>query len=163
MALSVPPPRAQIAGCIWLPRLLAKARQFSATPGAMGEYMFGQYSYFDIRMLRFLRTDERTVCELVRDDPDDESVARRLIAAGGRSPDEVRAFNRRFGAMYGLVFKMIDADEGRIGGPLGAVLRSFYNGIIFPPAAVFFRRPKDQSPEEPLSDAGPNGKSSSTT
>lgn len=129
----------------------------------MGEYMFGQYSYFDIRMLRFLRANERTVCEMVRDDADDESVARRLIAASGRSAAEVRAFNRRFGTTYAIIFRMIDADEGRIGGPLGSVLRSLYNGIIFPPAAVLFRRPKAQSSGAPPSDPPPNGNSSSPT
>ena len=39
MALSVPPPHAQIAGCIWLPRLLAKARQFLS--GEMEKFLFG--------------------------------------------------------------------------------------------------------------------------
>jgi hypothetical protein len=137
----IPPSgRDELSGCMWMPRLLAKARRYAASPDAMGEYMFGDHDFLDAKLLRFLNANGEAICGLVRSEPDDGIVATRLLAASGRSPQDVVHWNRRFVRFNGPFLLMIDADEGRAHGALAQSLSFVYNRLIVPPATALFRR-----------------------
>jgi hypothetical protein len=134
----------EAGGCIWLPRMIDKARRFIVLGSGYlldGEYMFGEHDFADGRLLRFLGLSSAQIVEIVRNEPDDARAAERIIAASGRTPEECRAFSRRFRLVVGPFLSMIDADEGRA--PAGAwttFLRALYNTIVVPPALAAFRR-----------------------
>lgn len=129
---------------VWLPRLLQKARRHEEGRvngrDLMDGYLYGDNDFIDVRVLRFLRTDDAAVSALVRADPDDDSVAAALIERSGRTREECIAFSRRL--RRGLFdFIMLEADEGRI--PPGLkrnVVRFVYNRIVMPPVYAMFRR-----------------------
>ena len=129
----------ELSGCVWLPRLLAKARRHVAA-AELGDYMFGDHDYLDAWLLRFLRTDEATVCAAVRSDGDDRAVARRLVEKSGRAPDELARFRRHFTFWNAPWLVMIDADEGRTRGPAARLLNFVYNRVVVPPAIAVYRR-----------------------
>lgn len=131
-------------GCIWLPRLIDKARRVAATGGGYlldGDYMFGERDYADGRLLGFLGVSSEQVLEVVRGEPDDAAAAARILTMSGKTRPECEAFSRRFHLLMGPFLPMIDADEGRLAaGPWSAFLRGLYNGVIARPAVALFRR-----------------------
>ncbi len=106
----------------------------------MAEYMYGDNDYMDSRVLKFLRASAADVNALVSTEPSDESVARTLVERSGKSPAQVARFNMRMLLLYGVVFVMFDADEGRKTDALAKLLARFYNHVVFPPFAKKFAR-----------------------
>ena len=129
----------RLANCIFLGRLIDKARR-SATGLPIGEYMYGENDYMDARVLRFLRASRTDVDRIVREQRNDAAAARELVERSGRSAREVDAFNTRMMLLYGLIFTMFDADEGRKTGVFAGALAGFYNRVIYPPFAKKFAR-----------------------
>jgi hypothetical protein len=134
----------EIYNCIWLPRMIDKARRVADSGGGYlidGEYMFGEKDFADGRLLRFLGLSSAQVLGVVGVEPDDAQAAARIIELSGKTPPECAAFNRRFRLLMGPFLPMIDADEGRKPpGPWTAFLRGLYNNVIFRPALAIFRR-----------------------
>src|ERR1700694_3976393 len=90
--------RDSVAGLVWLPRLLEKARRCEASPGGrlVDGYCYGDNDFIDKQLIAFLRTDDVTISALVREHPDDADVALILVERSGRSPLECSAFNATF-------------------------------------------------------------------
>lgn len=123
-------------GLPWLPRLLEKARRSEAGRAAgtdtMNGYLYGDNDFIDAQLLKFLRTDDKTVSELVRQHGDDAEVARILIERSGHDSPEVRAFAEKF-RRKNMDFVLLEADEGRLGNGLRAKsIRFFYNRLLMP-------------------------------
>jgi len=133
-----------LCGCVWLPRLLDKGRR--ALEGErqgrdlMNGYLFGDFDYADRQLLKFLRTDDARVRELLRERDDDGSVAEALLRESGRSAEEVRAWSERFRKGSAPFIAMWDADEGRSEPGIGTtLLKIFYNFALMPPVYLVFR------------------------
>lgn len=129
---------------MWLGRLIDKARRWDAVglaPGRMdGEYMFGDNDYLDAKLLHFLGLKDAQVCEIVRAEPNDERAAQRIVETSGKTAEQCSAFNRAFIRSNGPFLTMIDLDEGRRSGGMGAsLMKAVYNGVIFPFATVLYR------------------------
>lgn len=134
----------RLAGCIWLGRLIDKARQYDSkgtAPGQMlGEYMYGDADYMDGKLLRFLGLHEEQISEIVRSEPDDERAAHRILERSGKTAAECDTFNRAFARVNGPFLAMIDIDEGRCKPGLAAsILKSAYNALVFPLGVLMYR------------------------
>lgn len=134
----------ELAGCVFLPRMLEKGRRVlkSKREGRdlMNGFLFGDFDYADGQILGFLRTDENRVLELLRELDDDEAVAAALVRESRRSPGEIKAWSRRFRRINGLFGAMWDADEGRRAAGWGtSLLNGFYNRLMMPPVYLLFR------------------------
>jgi hypothetical protein len=136
--------RDQLAGCVWLGRLIDKGRRYEAAgvaPGEMlGEYMFGDQDYMDAKLLRFLGLRDTDICEVIRSEPDDERAAQRIIARSGKTGAQCAAFNRAFVRASAPFLAMMDADEGRRNSGLGtSLMKAAYNAVIFPLGILMYR------------------------
>ncbi len=128
-------------GCIWLPRLISKARRVIETRSGnlFGEYMFGENDPADAELLRFLRVSAAQVLDVVQVEADDRAAAERVLALSGKTRETCERFSRRFRRGLGLFLLMIDADENRAPrGARTALLRFVYNRVIMPPAYAYF-------------------------
>lgn len=139
------PWNAELAGCLWLPRMLDKGRRAieSEEQGRdlMGGYLFGDSDFIDAKLLKFLGTNDARVLALLHEYEDNLRVAEVLIGESGRSAEEVRAWGVRFRRLNALVIPMLEADEGRRKSGLGTNLyRLFYNYVLMPPVYAVFRR-----------------------
>lgn len=137
------PWNAELMECIWLPRMLDKGRQVleSRRQGnnLMNRYLFGDLDYADGKLLKFLRTNDGHILDLLREMNDDEAVAQRLMSESGRSVDEIQAWGKRFRTFNAPFIAMWDADEGRRGPGVGtSLLRLFYNYLMMPPVYLGF-------------------------
>lgn len=135
---------------MWLGRLIDKCRHFQAAslqPGQLlGEYMLGANDYLDSKLLRFLGLRDDRIAEIVRDEPNDDRAASRIIEASGKSAAECDAFNRAFAKSNALWLAMIDADEGKRKPGIGtSLLKSTYNSVIFPMALRKYRSDSRQT------------------
>lgn len=134
----------RLAGCIWLPRLIDKAREFAASgvaPGEMlGSYMYGDSDYMDAKLLGFLRLNDAQIAEILRTEPDDERAAERIVERSGRTPDEIARFNRSLMLVHGVFMTMMDVDEGRRkAGFATPFVLAVYNGLVFPIGIAIYR------------------------
>ena len=121
-----------IAGLSWLPRLLDKARrcETSSNGRLVDGYMYGDNDFIDKQLIAFLRTDDTTVSQLVREHPADADVAGILVERSGRSAAEIAAFDKTF-RRNNLNFVFVEADEGRLGSGFKATaIRFFYNNVV---------------------------------
>ena len=137
------PWNAELMGCLWLPRMLDKGRQVLEGQrqgrNLMNNYLFGDFDYADGKLLKFLRTNDAHVLELLRELNDDEAVAKRLVSESGRSAAEIQAWSKRFRTVNAPFTAMWDADEGRRAPGIGTLfLRLFYNYLMMPPVYVIF-------------------------
>ncbi len=134
--------RNSVAGLSWLPRLLEKARRCElSTHGRLVDgYCYGDNDFIDKQLLTFLRTTDTAVSALVREHPDDVSVASILVERSGRTPAEIAAFDKAF-RRKNFNFVFVEADEGRLGsGPRSMIVKALYNGAIMPIFYSRFRR-----------------------
>jgi Domain of unknown function (DUF5069) len=132
----------ELAGCIWLGRMLEKARRAEdyGDP-SLGSYLFGDRDYLDARLLTFLGLRELDIRRIVRSEPDDERAGQVVLQNAGKTARDVAAFNRRFVRRYGIFLAMLDADEGRRKSSLGTkIMRVTYNTLIFPIARTMYNR-----------------------
>jgi Domain of unknown function (DUF5069) len=134
----------ELMGCLWLPRMLDKGRQALESKrqgqNLMNSYLFGDFDYADGKLLKFLRTKDVRVLELLRELEDDEAVAKTLISESGRSADEIQAWSKRFRKVNAPFIAMWNADEGRREPGLGtSLLKLFYNFLLMPPVYLGFR------------------------
>jgi hypothetical protein len=134
----------ELMGCVFLPRVLEKGRRTLASQrlgrDLMNGYLFGDFDYADGMLLRFLRTKEVRVLELLRDSDNDEVVAASLFREGRRSAEEIKAWSKRFRLINAPFTPLWDADEGRREPGLGtSVLNLFYNFLMMPPVYLGFR------------------------
>ncbi|MDP9017074.1 MAG: DUF5069 domain-containing protein [Candidatus Eremiobacteraeota bacterium] len=135
-------PFERLENCVFLGRVIDKARRHvSGLP--IGEYMYGDNDYMDSRVFKVLNCKASEVDALVRAEPSDAVVARTLVERSGRSPGQIAAFSTKMVLIYGPVFFMFDADEGRKTGPIAAGLSAFYNRVMYPPFAEKFRKDED--------------------
>ena len=130
-------------GFIFMPRMLAKGRRQLASRAQgrnlMNGFLFGDFDYADGKLLKFLRTRESRVVELLRQFDDDRDVARILIAESGRTNAEIEGWNRRFQRINALFLEMWDADEGRREpGFVTTLLKQSYNYALMPPVYLIF-------------------------
>lgn len=136
--------RDEIGGCIWLPRMVQKARRIidSDTKGKrLGEYIFGKHDPADVQVLRFLGISDEEVLDVVRAIPDDDAAAMQLISMSGKTGEQCASFSRRYRSMMRPFLAMMDADEGRRKpGALTSFLRWFYNRVVMPPSYIYFQR-----------------------
>jgi hypothetical protein len=133
--------RDSAAGLVWLPRLLEKARRSETSPqGRLVEgYCYGDNDFIDKQLIAFLRTDDAAISALVREHPADADVAKIIVERSGRSAAECEAFNRSF-RRRNFDFVLLEADEGRLRGLKGAILKFVYNGLIMPIVYRMFKR-----------------------
>ena len=134
----------RLSNCVFLGRVIDKARR-TASGLPIGEYMYGDNDYMDSRVLGFLGAKAADVDSLIRTEPNDEVVARTLVERSGKSPKQIASFSARMLLIYGVVFTMFDADEGRKRGALANLLGGFYNRVLYPPFARKFERDKARS------------------
>ncbi|HEY5893535.1 MAG TPA: hypothetical protein VIT91_09920 [Chthoniobacterales bacterium] len=103
-------------------------------------FLFGDVDFSDWRLLRFLRTNERRLCQLLKESQSDELVANTLIAESGRTADDIAHWNRRFPVVNVLFIPMWNADEDhRQSGPFTEVIKVLYNWVVMPPVALVYR------------------------
>jgi hypothetical protein len=124
--------RDSIAGFVWLPRLLQKARHCETLSNGrlVDGYCYGDNDFIDKQLITFLRTDDATISQLVREHAADADVAAILVERSGRTPAECAAFNRTL-RRKNLNFIFLEADEGRLPPGLKAsALRFFYNNVV---------------------------------
>jgi Domain of unknown function (DUF5069) len=138
------PWNAELMGCIWLPRMLDKGRQALESKrqgqNLMNSYLFGDFDYADRKLLKFLRTNDVRVLELLCELKNDEAVAQTLMSKSGRSADEITAWCKRFRTFNAPFIAMWNADEGRREPGVGTtVLKLFYNFLMMPPVYLGFR------------------------
>lgn len=137
------------AGCLFLGRMIDKARRRAAGRASgvdlMDGYMYGDNDYMDSRVLKFLGAKAADVDALVASNADDDAVARTLVERSGKSALQIKSFNRRMLALYGPIFVMFDADEGRRVGPFSKALGGLYNALVFPPFHWKFQRDERKS------------------
>ena len=91
--------REEIGGCIWLPRMISKARRIidsEATGKRAGEYMYGKHDAADAQVLKFLGISDEEVLDIVRAIPDDEAAAMHVLTTSSKTPADCAAFTRRF-------------------------------------------------------------------
>lgn len=134
----------RLGGCIWLGRLIDKARQYDLTgtaPGQMlGDYMYGDGDYMDAKLLRFLGLRDEQISEVVRSEPDDERAAQRILELSGKTAAQCERFNRSFSRVNAPFLAMIDIDEGRRKPGLGtSLMKAAYNALVFPIGMVLYR------------------------
>ena len=149
--------RDSVAGLVWLPRLLEKARRYEASPNSrlIDGYCYGDNDFIDKQLIAFLRTDDVTISALVREHSDDAEVARILVERSGHSPAEVEAFNTAF-RRKNFNFILLEADEGRLGGAKGATLKFIYNAMVMPIFYPLFER-DERKRNAPAIEPGPTG------
>lgn len=134
--------RDSIAGFVWLPRLLDKARRCEASPTGrlVDGYLYGDNDFIDKQLIMFLRTDDETISTLVRENADDADVARILVERSGRSQAECDTFNAAF-RRKNFNFVLVEADEGRLGpGFKATALKFIYNNMVMPIVYPMFKR-----------------------
>jgi hypothetical protein len=141
----------ELMGLIFLPRMLDKGRQVlkgeRLGQNLMNGYLFGNFDYADRGMLKFLRTTDARVLELLRASEDSAAVAKILVDTSGRSAAEIAAWNKRFRTLNALFLAMWNADEGRRAPGWGtSCLKVFYNSVLMPPVYLFFRAAQKRSP-----------------
>lgn len=112
----------QVGGYVWLPRLLDKVRQ--VVSGAPGEYYALETSPIDQAALGMWHVTGDQIRAWVIEGLSDEAIADRIASATGADEAGRRAFTRNFLLMWGPALLVFDADEGRLKGPAGAVLRA---------------------------------------
>ena len=130
--------RDSVAGLVWLPRMLQKARRCEASPDGrlVDGYLYGDNDFIDKQLIAFLRTDDAAISALVREHPADADVAKIIVERSGRSAAECEAFNRTF-RRRNFNFVFVEADEGRLGTGLKAKIVTFvYNRLVMP---IFYR------------------------
>lgn len=133
--------RDRLAGCVWLGRLLDKAR--ATRNHTLGEYLFGKGDYLDGKLLHFLGLGDSDILEIVATEPSDERAARRVLARANKSPEDCVAFNRRFLRTYGPFLAMLDADEGRTRPTFATkLMTALYNLAVYPLGRALYRRHK---------------------
>ena len=138
------PWHAELAGLLWLPRMLDKGRRFVESERAgrdlMNGYLFGNSDFVDALLLRFLGTDDRRVRQLLQESTDDMAVAERLVRESHRTQAEIRNWNKRFRRWNAPFIAMMEADEGRRPPGLStSIYRGVYRALILPPVYVSFR------------------------
>ena len=132
----------KIDGCVWLPRLISKARRVIETNSGnrFGEYMFGQNDPADAELLRFLGMSAAQVLDVVRAECDDRAAAARVLALSAKTREQCERFSRKFRRSMGVFLAMMDADENRLPASVRtAVLRFVYNRVVMPPAYAYFQ------------------------
>ena len=123
--------RDSIAGLSWLPRLLDKARHCETSNGRLVDgYCYGDNDFIDKQLIAFLRTDDATVSQLVREHSDDADVANILVDRSGHSRAECEAFDRKL-RRKNFDFVLLEADEGRLPPGFKATsLKFLYNNVV---------------------------------
>jgi Domain of unknown function (DUF5069) len=131
--------RYTLVDCVWLARLLDKAR--AAQNSTLGEYLFGERDYLDAKLLHFLRLSDCDIIDIVVSEPDDEQAAQLVLQRANKSRDECIGFSRRFTRKYGPFLAMLDADEGRRRPTFGTkLMKVIYNLAVFPLARALYHR-----------------------
>jgi len=131
-----------VAGLVWLPRLLEKARRCETSQHGrlVDGYCYGDNDFIDKQLIAFLRSDDATISTLIREHPADTDVAKILVARSGRSPAECEAFNKAF-RRRSFDFVLLEADEGRLRpGLKAAILKFMYNNVMMPVIYRMFQR-----------------------
>jgi hypothetical protein len=134
--------RNSVAGLVWLPRLLEKARrcETSQNEHLVDGYCYGDYDFIDKQLIAFLRTDDSTISTLVREHPTDTEVAKILVDRSGRSGADCEAFSKTF-RRRNFDFVLLEADEGRLRpGVKAAILKFIYNRVMMPTVYRMFQR-----------------------
>ncbi len=134
--------RDSLAGLSWLPRLLDKARRCEAASSGrlVDGYCYGDNDFIDKQLLAFLRTDDSTVSQLVREHSADADVADVLLKRSGRSAAECAAFDNAF-RRKNLNFLLVEADEGRLAPCFKATIVTFlYNNVVMRIFYPLFKR-----------------------
>jgi Domain of unknown function (DUF5069) len=132
----------EVAGCIWLGRLLEKARRAEDRgDAALGSYLLGDRDYLDARLLSFLGLTELDVRRIVRCEPDDNRAGQLVLRNAGKTTRDCATFNRHFVRRFGILLAMLDADEGRRKSSLGTkIMQVTNNALIFPIARIIYNR-----------------------
>ncbi len=132
-----------VDGLVWVKRIVQKGRRLledrRTDTNWLDGYLFGESDFVDGKVIRFLHSSNEAVLEGVRIEPDDVCVAQNLIAASGRSSDEVAQFSKQLRKEVGN-FMLMEADEGRL--PPGlrtSMIRLIYNRLLMP---IFYRQYK---------------------
>lgn len=130
----------ELAGCMWLGRMLEKARRAEEYgDAALGSYLFGGRDYLDAKLLSSLGLNEMDIRRIVRSEPNDEKAGHVVLQHAGWTARDVAEFNRRFVRRYGIFLAMLDADEGRRKPSLGTkIMQVTYNAFIFPVARIMY-------------------------
>lgn len=133
----------ELGGCVFLPRVLEKGRRFLESERSgqalMNGYIFGDFDYADGMVLRFLRTNEDRLLELLRAEEEDGAVAEQLFRESGRTAGAIASWSRRFRLINAPFGPMWDADEGRRGPGWGTtLLNGFYNHLMMPPVYLCY-------------------------
>ena len=123
MDLQQQPPRrwnTEVAGMIWLPRLIDKVRAFQA--GTLGAYAYP--SALDQSFMRHLRLTPALIESIVRVTDSDEVIGATLRQRIPLSDEEILTRCAAFQEKYRWAFAVLDRDDGYVRG-LGYPLPQF--------------------------------------
>ncbi len=130
-----------VDGLVWIKRMMQKGRRWSegrrTGTDLLDGYLFGESDFVDCKVIGFLRSNNEAVIDAIRAEPDDVRAAQKLIAASGRSPEEICRFSDQLRKEVGN-FMLMEADEGRL--PPGlrtSMIRFVYNRLLMP---IFYRQ-----------------------
>jgi hypothetical protein len=115
MDLRQHPPRRwsdNLAGMIWLPRLIDKVRAFQA--GTLGMYAYP--SALDQSFMRRFQLTPAFIEDLIRDKASDDAIGASIRLHLYLADEEVENRCRRFREKYRLAFAVLDRDDGYVRG-----------------------------------------------
>src|SRR5687768_7179395 len=119
-------PHESVAGYVWLPRLLDKARRALVDP--LTGHVSLDDSFMDTRFLKAHGLKSGQIVAWLREGLADAAIADRIAEHSGRGDADRETWSRRFTWFYKIGFVAIDADEGRRRpGPMTSVLRGAIN------------------------------------
>lgn len=143
--------RDSIAGLVWLPRLLEKARHCEGASGGrlVDGYCYGDNDFIDKDLIAFLHTSDAAISKIVSEHAVDADVARILVMQSGRSAAECQTFSTKLRRKF-FDFVMLEADEGRLPpGPKTTIVAFLYNNVMMPIVYPMFRRDERNRPSFP--------------
>lgn len=115
MDLRQHPPRRwsdQLAGMIWLPRLIDKVRAFQA--GILGTYAYP--SALDQSFMRRFQLTPAFIEDVVRNKASDDAIGASIRLHVQLTDEEVETRCRVFREKYRLAFAVLDRDDGYVRG-----------------------------------------------
>ncbi|GAC1422944.1 MAG: hypothetical protein NVSMB5_16620 [Candidatus Velthaea sp.] len=122
-----------VAGIIWLPRLIDKARAYDA--GTLGSYLYGQ-SPVDDTVLHRAGLNYPGLLAIVRRCPTDAEVLAEIERASAGATARLREWSILFPQRRAMQVRVYDIDEGYVNAWWTGPVRAVGNAVFVPVSAA---------------------------